>query len=277
MTKKLNFLISSLILGLCVVSKGYSWNSLGHRLVAQIAYHHLTPHTKQVLNHYNHALDKVYRPQNLINAAVWLDSLRYRNNLWLGAKHYIDIPFSFDGTELIEADEINAVSAITSAKELMQDNLVNDFEKGFTLRILLHVVGDIHQPLHAANQFSIKHPRGDLGGNLFPLKANPVATNLHAYWDKGGGLLNTGKHYSSTQLDKRAYAIEKRWPCHLQEMTLDPQLWAQESHQLAIHNAYQIRAGEKPSKKYQQMVRVTAEKRIALAGCRLAALLNQIS
>ncbi|WED44395.1 S1/P1 nuclease [Legionella cardiaca] len=274
MVKKWNVIV--LIVGLFVGNASYCWNALGHRLVAQIAYHHLTPHAKRVLNHYNHALDKVYRPQNLVNAAVWLDSLRYQKDLWLGSKHYIDIPFSFDGTDLIKEDNVNAVSAINTAKELMQDNSANDFEKGFTLRILLHVVGDIHQPLHAANQFSVKNPQGDQGGNLFYLKANPVANNLHAYWDRGGGLLNY-KRYTSAQLSRKAYSIEKRWPCHLENMVLVPQIWAEESHQLAVHNAYQIKMGEKPSKLYQQMVKKTVEQRIAIAGCRLAALLNQIS
>ncbi|CEK10612.1 S1/P1 nuclease [Legionella hackeliae] len=267
----------AVVLGLSLIGNSYSWNSLGHRLVAQIAYHHLNPHTRQILNQYNHALDKAYRPQSLVNSAVWLDSLRYQNELWLGPKHYIDIPFSFDGTELIEPDHINAVTAINSAKRLMQNSAINDFEKGFTLRILLHVVGDIHQPLHAANQFSAKHPKGDLGGNLFPLKNNSVATNLHAYWDKGGGWLNTRKHYSAAQLSKKARIIEKHWPCRLREMNLDPQVWAQESHELAVQKAYQIQYGQQPTKLYQQLVKAAAEQRIAIAGCRLAALLNQIA
>lgn len=259
------------------VGQGYCWNALGHRLVAQIAYHHLTPHAKYVLNRYNHALDNNYRPQNLVNAAVWLDSLRYRDDLWLGPKHYIDIPFSFDGTELMEVDKINAVSAIVSATELMKKGQLSYYEKGFTLRILLHVVGDIHQPLHAANQFSAKHPQGDKGGNLFPLSANSIGTNLHSYWDKGGGFLSTHKRYNSTQLSQKASRIEKRWPCSLDTMNLDPNVWAQESHQLAVHNAYQLKAGELPSKQYQQMVKATTQQRIAIAGCRLAALLNQIA
>ncbi|ASQ45966.1 S1/P1 nuclease [Legionella clemsonensis] len=266
-----------LIATFAIIGDSYSWNSLGHRLVAQIAYHHLNSHTKQVLNHYNHALDKVYRPQNLINAAVWLDSLRYQNDLWLGPRHYINIPFSLDGTELTEPAEINAVTAIMAAKQLMQDSSVNDFEKGFTLRILLHVIGDIHQPLHAASQFSIEHPKGDQGGNLFPLNNNSIATNLHAYWDRGGGWLNTGKYYNAAQLSKMARRIEKHWPCHVQQMNLDPKFWAQESHQLAVQKAYQIHPGQKPSKSYQQMVKTTSEQRVAIAGCRLAALLNQIT
>ncbi|KTD20292.1 3'-nucleotidase/nuclease [Legionella lansingensis] len=266
----------SFLLFLVMAVKGYSWNALGHRLVAQIAYNHLTPKAKKVCNHYNHALDSMYRSQSFVNAAAWLDGLRYQNDLWLGPKHYIDIPFSWDGTELVQPDDINAVSAIIDASKILQENLANDFTKGFTLRILLHVVGDIHQPLHAANQFSIEHPQGDQGGNLFPLSSNSIATNLHSYWDKGGGLLNNAEHYSAKQLRLKAHNIEKHWPCHLEDMNLDPETWATESHQIAITKVYHLKPGQKPSQKYQKMTEIITEQRIALAGCRLAALLNKL-
>lgn len=278
MSRKINLLCQSLSISImCVATNSYSWNALGHRLVAQIAYHHMSKHAKQVFNHYNHALDSVYRPQNLVNSAAWLDSLRYQNDLWLGPRHYINLPFSLDGTKLIPPDEVNAVSAIRNAKVVMRSNLPNDFEKGFTLRILLHVIGDIHQPLHAVSRFSAQLPEGDKGGNLLPLGNNPVATNLHSYWDKGGGFLTTGKHYSKIQLSQKAYNIEKHWPCNPQKMNLNPRIWAQESHQIAVSYAYQIKAGQKPDKRYQHMVKSFTEKRIALAGCRLAALLNRLA
>ncbi len=271
--------ISSILTGLLlliVFPSSYSWNALGHRLVAQIAYNHLTPQARDAYNYYNHALDSRYRPQSLVNAAVWLDSLRYQKDLWLQAKHYIDIPFSWDGTPLIQPDPINAVSAILDAKAILEKNLVDDFNRGFTVRILLHVVGDIHQPLHAANQFTAEHPQGDQGGNLFLLASNPIATNLHAYWDRGGGaLLSKDKKVNATLLQKKANHIEKRWPCHLENMNLDPKIWAEESFQLALQHVYQVK--KKPTKKYQAMAKALSEQRIALAGCRLAALLNKLA
>lgn len=262
---------------LLLATKAYCWNSLGHRLVAQIAYHHLTPHAKDVYNHYNHALDKFYRPQSFVNSAAWLDHLYYQRERWLGKWHYIDLPFSLDGTQLRTENKANAVSAIEKAGKLIQDSRQSDFEKGFSLRVLLHVVADLHQPMHAVSLYSKRFPKGDLGGNLFPLGANPVARNLHAYWDKGGGLLSTKQRYAKGSLEKKASGIEKRYPCQLQAMKLDPDVWARESHQLAISKAYKLKSGQKPDKAYQQMVRTISEQRLALAGCRLAALLNRLA
>lgn len=267
-------LLSLLILALVSSAKSYGWSSLGHRLVAQIAYDHLSKEAKKRCNYYNHALDKFYRPQSLVNSAAWLDSLRGPNERELAKKHYINLPFTFDGTKLIPANNINVLSAINEAEADLHSES-NDLSKGFSLRILLHAVADLHQPLHAASQFSEAHPQGDMGGNLVRLAKNPLARNLHQYWDKGGGFLTT-KTYTNTQLKRRALTIEKHWPCKLASMNLNPKIWAIESHQLAIKKAYLIKTGQKPDKKYQSMVKGITEERLALAGCRLAAILNKI-
>ncbi len=260
-----------------LITKSYSWNALGHRLVAQIAYHHLTKQAKQIFNHYNHTLDKQYRPQSLVNAAAWLDSLHDQNHLWLAPKHYINIPFTKDRTRLIPPTRVNAVSAVEEAMRVLNSQQKSDLAKGFSLRVLLHVVGDLHQPMHTVNQFSARYPQGDKGGNLYYLGSNPIASNLHAYWDKGGGLLSQKRHYSQAQLNRLAYRIEKRWPCSMDNMNLEPKIWATESHQLAIHKAYRINAGQKPDKHYQRMVKIVSEERLAMAGCRLAAVLNTLA
>lgn len=252
--------------------KAYGWNSLGHRLVAQIAYDHMTKQTRQLANCYNHTLNKVYKPLSFINAAPWLDTIRDKEML---KKHYIDLPFSWDGTKLIPPSKVNAISAIEEAEAAIQFGLKDDFEKGFNLRVLLHVVGDIHQPMHAVSQFSQAYPQGDKGGNLVRLAKNPLAANLHAYWDKGGGFLINKK--SSNRLVKRkALAIERIWPCSPTNMELNPKIWAEESYQIAVHQAYLLKKGQKPDQNYQYLVKRISRQQIALAGCRLAAILNTL-
>ena len=143
--------------------------------------------------------------------------------------------------------------------------------------MILHVVGDIHQPLHAATRVSSQFPQGDRGGNLVPLSGSPVAKNLHAYWDRGAGLLITKRRYTQAQLTKRAASIERRWPCQLNAMDINPVHWADESHALAVSKAYKELPGDSaPDKHYQQLTKKIAEQQIALAGCRLGALLNKI-
>ena len=71
------------------------------------------------------------------------------------------------------------------------DDLQNNvFEKSMMLRYLIHVVGDIHQPLHAVELFDdVKFPRGDNGGNLFLIEYNDNIGNLHKFFDSGADSL----------------------------------------------------------------------------------------
>ena len=250
----------------------FSWNALGHRLIAQIAYDKITPHTRQVLNQYNQSLDKIYKPQGLVESAVWLDMLRYQGISWYAPMHYIDIPFSDDASPLPLPQEINAIWAIENANNVLLNKYATEFDKGIALRILLHVVGDIHQPLHAATKISAAFPQGDHGGNLVRLKGNPIAKNLHAYWDRGAGLLKTKKRFNPGQVKKMAEMLEARWPCEKEALRFNPTQWAEESHQIAINNAYKYPLDEN----YQQSTQTIVAHRLALAGCRLSGLLTQL-
>lgn len=253
----------------------YSWNSVGHRVVAQIAYDHLTPHAKSTLNKYNRAMNKEYRPQSFVNAAVWLDGLRFNDVSWFNTLHYIDMYFSQDDTPLPATQPVNALWAIQEAKRSLTSMKTNSFDKGLSLRILIHVVGDIHQPLHVASRVSEKHPNGDKGGNFVKLGTNPIAANLHQYWDKGAGFLTQIARYNPTQIKEFACNLEKSNPCKLMEMDNNPEHWANESYTLAVQEAY-LKSGSVPDKNYQSKVQKITKERIALAGCRLAATLNQI-
>ena len=269
----MSFSIACLLLS----SHVFAWNALGHRLVAQIAYEHLSPTSKTLFNQYNHAMDKVYKPLSFVNASVWLDTLRYQDVSWYYSMHYIDLPFSDDGTALPAPQSINAIWAIEKAKRLLHNTYAKDFDKGIALRILLHVVADIHQPLHAATKVTIDMPQGDQGGNHVALDKNAVANNLHAYWDKGGGFLVVKRQYTEAELKAKAASIEKNWPC-ASNISLDPMLWASEAHALAVDHAYhQLPNNKKPNSTYQHLVMAISEQQIARAGCRLAMLLNDIS
>lgn len=270
---------------------GHAWNALGHRLAVQIAMDNLDGSLKKKLNQYhrldNHLLSKiapmplrkksiVFRRMSLVDTGPWMDILRYDNVLWLEKKHYINIPFSRDGTPLNPPYPQNAVTAIKNAHQTLWNPASSDFDKGFNLRILLHVVGDLHQPLHSTSQFSKRFPQGDLGGNLMKLGKNPVADNLHAYWDRGGGMLIPKGRIDKKRLQKWAHRIEKKWPCSTLSQNLDPQHWALQSHRLAVDVAYQVQYKQKPSKAYQRQTQALSERQIALAGCRLAGLLKKV-
>lgn len=273
-----NLMVIAITLGymLLTTSNAYTWNALGHKLIAQIAYHHIKPQIKKKLEEYNGALNKQYDKRSFVTAAPWLDTLRSANDKELLSLHYINLPFSKDGTLLTPPNPKNIITGINDAWLCLTNEKSSIEDKGFSFRVLIHLIGDIHQPMHAVSEFSKKFPTGDKGGNLVYLKSNPIASNLHAYWDNGGGFLKPAKRYSSATLNKKSYQIEQYYPCDFNEVTLDPVLWANESHKIALNDAYQLQRDQKPSKSYQQKVKKISEQRITLAGCRLASLFNTL-
>ena len=55
--------------------------------------------------------------------------------------------------------------------------------QSFALRLLMHYIGDVHQPLHSSNRYSSEYPSGDEGGNFFTLASHDGVKNLHSAWD----------------------------------------------------------------------------------------------
>lgn len=247
----------------------------GHQVIAQIAYDHLTPNAKKMCHKYLRSSSKRTLNTNIIAASTWLDRIKYKNIHRYDALHYIDIPFSTEDRELPAVENINAVWGINNAISLLSTKRINKSDKRLALLILIHLVGDIHQPLHAITKVSKQFPKGDFGGNLFLLGKNRIASNLHQYWDSGAGLF---KGYNrAQQIKSRARLLEKKYPCDTFVLPQNPEQWAKASHLLAINHVYKINLKEKPNRQYQLEAQAIAQKQTVIAGCQLATLLNAIA
>lgn len=255
-----------------------AWNMVGHRVVGQIAYENLTPQAKLYFNDINHAMDVVYKPTSFANAASWMDEIRYRDIDTYTTWHYIDIPFSNDNTPLPTVDTVNAKWALEQSYSILSSDKSNDFEKGFYFRVMLHILGDIHQPLHTTARISRSLPYGDKGGNLVKLAANPIATNLHSYWDRGAGVFYTRKKQTRKKsIRQLARMIQNQYPRNdfdIDEIDFDA--WVIESNLLAREQVYQINDGDKPSRYYQKMAKNSSKRQVAKAGYRLALVFNTL-
>jgi hypothetical protein len=253
----------------------YAWNMQGHRVVAQVAFDNLTPAAKKMCQKYLRPRAKKSFNETFVTAATWLDVIRFRNVHWYDAFHYIDIPFSDDNTTLPDVENTNAVWGINNAIKMFTARGANQSDKRLALLILMHLVGDLHQPLHAVTKVSKQLPHGDLGGNLFPLGTNDIGANLHKYWDNGAGFyLGRSK---IAQIQVKARMLEKKWPCSQLDLKQTPEQWSRASYELALTQAYQINPNDTPGNQYQVNAQAVVQKQTALAGCRLAALLNRIA
>ena len=216
------------------------------------------------------------------------------NSLWVG--HGTPPP------QLPKPPEVNAVGVV---KVLITQLKSNETDKGkaYDLGWLLHLVGDLHQPMHAVNGISETLPEGDRGGNLVEIKgATDGAGELHAFWDeilgKTAPAEKTPPHHPHLEKDVATAddVIADVQKLHLnktKDNNLDPSAWANEFLQLAKRDAYDLnfvpitveRPGtSEPTQKLQTTLdaeygvsaKRVARKQVRRAGHRLALILKDI-
>jgi len=274
------------LIGLTVLSQ--AWIDTGHMLVATIALRGLKP---KVQAEADRLLQIGADPKNadFITTSPWADDIR-RQRPETGPWHYIDYHFRSDGKpDANKPDAENAVWAISKFSAILKDKSQPDAARSEALRFLIHFVGDIHQPLHATARDTDEHPAGDKGGNDFRITApsvfngiNRPPRNLHAFWDFGGGLFQGEQRplsaESKTRIDDLATKLTTEYPAKSLRGVNDmnPDDWAKESFELSKTVVYNLQEGSTPSDDYVKKAQDVCGRRIALAGYRLAKLLNQL-
>jgi hypothetical protein len=199
-------------------------------------------------------------------------NIGYADRLVHGYWHFVDFPFSSDGTPLRQPEPPNALSQIRLLSSALRSSS-SDGIRSYDLVWLIHLVGDAHQPLHATSRFTRQFPTGDSGGNAEKVCMSlNCSLKLHAFWD---GLLGD----RGTPADAIAAANQLPVPdCGLAAVA-DPQAWVEESFAIAQQSVYTsaVADGRGPfmlDQSYQAAAIQIAKARAALAAARLANLLN---
>jgi len=191
-----------------------------------------------------------------------------RHKYW----HFIDTPFAIDSTPLPPVPVPNALERIPLWRKTLASPTAAPALKSYDLVWLLHVVGDMHQPLHAVTRVSQSQRQGDDGGNQVHLCAPPCREVLHLFWD---GVLGDDNDPIGLMLDARSVPAATGPDA----TNLDPAKWAAESFTLARSEIYRapIGPGAGPfalSAAYVQNAQRVALQRVALAAARLANVLK---
>ena len=283
-----------LIFGAPSVSLG--WGPGGHMITAQIAFARLNPRAKaQVKTLLAIPINPSAvsaKSKDFVNAAHWADDLRsvpaFKS---FEPLHFIDKPFSTDGTPLPAIPAPNIVTALRDNVRILKTSTDKN-ARAQALRLIIHLVGDIHQPLHCASRVSSALSDGDQGGNLLTINitdpnGNLRSIKLHSYWD--GGLESFPKGGPAPQfvppplnkIPPAAAAAIGGNPANDPAIKLnDPfnfPAWANESFSLAKSVVYNgMSNGIEPNLAYRTKGVKVARQRAAWGGYRLAALLNSI-
>jgi hypothetical protein len=271
--------IFSLVLLLSFPIKTIAWNALGHMVIATIAYQNLEPAVRDKVDDLIGHLRQEYSDINSFQqAANWPDMLRGQKIETYTHWHYVDVFFSMDGTPIKQTiDTDNAVWALTRIEKVVKNENANPYERARFLSFLVHIVGDVHQPLHTVSLVSLNHPDGDMGGNVYFVRYGNKQKNLHSLWDEGVGV------FSENATPDRASLIANRitstYPRAYfadQAKDFEPDTWVKEGMKVSQNYVYTIQEKQTPTTDYLEAGKQTAEQRAALAGYRLAGLLNQL-
>jgi hypothetical protein len=239
-----------------------AWGALGHRIVGQIAESYLTPTAKK-------EIQKILGTESIAISANWADFIKSDSTMdYLSPWHYINIKSGLSQEEFhtyFKNDTI--VDAYTKlnflTRELKNKSLAKD-KKAMYLKLLIHIVGDIHQPLH------IGKPE-DRGGNDVKVTWFGSATNLHSVWDSR---LIDFQQLSYTEYTDAINHISPTRRAMLQKQRLID--WLYQSYQVVEKVYADIKPDEKLSYLYNYKFIGMLNQQLLIGGVHLAGLLNEI-
>ncbi|MGH7511930.1 MAG: S1/P1 nuclease [Gemmatimonadales bacterium] len=235
------------------------WFDLGHRMVARLAELRLAPHTRD-------AVRDILGGQSLADASVWADDIRqYRHDADL--LHYVNIPLR-DSVYLPEQDCPNSrciIAAIETDRRILGNPAATALERAEALRFLVHFLGDLHQPLHVADN-------SDRGGNRRTVYLLGDSMNLHQAWD--GELIKRYRLSDSAYFELLRRQMDAMDVSALERGTVVD--WAMEGHRIAVEQVYgPIPRGGRLGQRYLDASRPVIDHALIAAGVRLAKVLNE--
>ena len=246
-----------------------AWSGSVHQVVAQIALNQLSKAEQA-------RIQAVMG--DLLEIAPEPDGYREISKI-LAGWHYIDYPWvSEPVSQAIDlvSPKNNIVWALKESKRVIKKSLKGhkkrfpEFERIFKTNFV-HLMGDLHQPLHCISRVTEKHPSGDQGGNLFDVFWKQKKIRLHLLWDIGFDTLD-----SLTQAQIQALAQEIAQEIPPEEIKGSFEEWSKESYNYARTQVYQAVEGQPVSPEYVEKSKKLIRKRLAQAGYRLAKELKEI-
>lgn len=316
----LRSLLYPVLIGVMAVP-ALAWGPIGHMAVAYIAYDGLTPAAKARVRdllklHPDYASWEKQIPAGtsaddhdriiFVIASTWADDIkldsrysddgsdggntadgasssqntgysdRLRHRYW----HFVNTPFSPDSTPSLPIPTPNAQTQIFAFRAVLASSQADEL-KSYDLVWLVHLIADVHQPLHAATRFTKAFPHGDTGGNSVKLFGDADST-LHAYWDNLSG--SDCKFCTDKMLCvNRAVVLGKSIrPVNSNHVSTDASVWIHESFDQARTKVYRdpIGTGDQlysivPVSRYETQAYKLIKMRLAVAGARLAKVLNE--
>jgi hypothetical protein len=257
MIKMMKRVLCLLLLVPFYISQALAWGQTGHRVVGLIAEQHLTKKARKQVK-------KVLQNNSLAEVSTWMDDIRSdaaynHTHDW----HWVTIPDNTTYEQTVKnpnGDIVMKIEELTAA--LKAHNLPADKQQEY-IKYLVHLVGDLHQPLHVGG-------KDDAGGNNVKLQWFGQPSNLHRVWDSD---IIDGKNLSFTELTS---FLNEPSPAQIKEwQAKNVREWAS-GMMVYRPQVYNLPADSKLGYPYSYANYGTIQQLLMQGGIRLAGLLNQI-
>jgi hypothetical protein len=248
-----------LALLLCLLpAAALPWGATGHRVTGALAEPLLDARTRA-------AVTGLLGVETLAEASTWADEMRSNPApFWqdtAGPWHYVTVPEALRYRDAGAPEEGDAFSALERFRGVLRDPDASMEERRLALRFAVHIIGDLHQPLHAGNGT-------DRGGNDFEVRWFREPGNLHRVWDSG---MIDGQRLSYSEW--AAWLGARLTPERILEWSdADPETWIAESTELR-DRIYPAEREIGWSYQYEHLPAV--RQRLSQAGVRIAAWLDE--
>ena len=234
------------------------WGKNGHRATGKIAEKHLTRKAKR-------SIDKILKGQSLAFVSTYADEIKSdkKYNKYY-SWHYINMDLDQTYEQAEKNPKGDLVTGINTCIKILNDKNSSDDEKNFHLKMLVHFMGDLHQPMHIGR-------KEDKGGNSIQVEWFGKGSNLHRVWDTN---MIDDWEMSYIELADNADDLSKIQIETIEKGTLID--WVNEVHVVTNEVYNSVEKGENLRYKYSYNHFGTVRTQLQKGGIRLAKVLNDI-
>ena len=234
------------------------WGKTGHRVTGQIAEAYLTGKTKRALN-------DLLDGHSLAYVSTFGDDIKAdRAYSKYGAWHYVNYPLGMSYKDSEKSEYGDIIVAIEECIDKVKDENNAREDRVFHLKMLVHLVGDLHQPMHASRS-------EDKGGNDIQVQWFGEGSNLHRVWDKN---LIESYGMTYTELATELTDVDRKKRKKIQEGTIYD--WVDESHEICAELYESVEIGDKLGYRYSYDYNDLLFQQLQKGGLRLAKVLNDV-
>lgn len=241
----------------------WGWGQKGHDVIAYIAEQNLTCRARNKIS-------QILEGKSIVYYSSWMDNLQNAPN-WEGGYdvtktwHYANVDEGFTYETMRKEARGDVLTATETILQALRSRELSDSLRADYLKMLVHLIGDMHCPMHAG-RFS------DLGGNRFPVQWFGQQTNLHTVWDSR--MIESARKWSYTEWQRQLDRCKRRERKIISSGT--PRQWFDETVDAAAYIYANTSEGADLSYQYIYDNTALLERQLLHAGYRLAALLNEI-